>query len=76
MRQIIPHNVASHSNAACSVCSLPCWLPTLNHPKFSFPAAAVAAAAAAGNVNTQDPSWFAKVLGQGKCYLWEANTHY
>ncbi|WIA13252.1 hypothetical protein OEZ85_006841 [Tetradesmus obliquus] len=29
-----------------------------------------------GNVNTQDPSWFAKVLGAGKCYLWEANTHY
>jgi hypothetical protein len=27
-------------------------------------------------VNTQDPSWFAKVLSQGKCYLWEANTHY
>jgi len=29
-----------------------------------------------GNVNTQDPSWFTQVINQGKCYLWESNTHF
>lgn len=33
--------------------------------------------AVAGNVNTQDPSWFAKIVDQGaNCYFWESNTHY
>jgi hypothetical protein len=32
--------------------------------------------APAGNVNTQDPNWFAEVVAKGKCYLKEVNTHY
>jgi hypothetical protein len=32
--------------------------------------------APAGNVNTQDPSWFDQVVAKGKCYLKEVNTHY
>jgi hypothetical protein len=32
--------------------------------------------APAGNVNTQDPAWFADVIAKGRCYLKEVNAHY
>jgi hypothetical protein len=48
----------------------------LPHCQSQAPLHACEPLAAAGNVNTQDPSWFDQVVAKGKCYLKEVNTHY